>query len=171
MSTPGTSIGASTSSNDVNPDPNIQNQHRIRPNLSNRRWSQANSFFPPLQLPPRCRGQSQPTKSPTKYLQQTSGLPWSPIGYKHLTCHTPRFLPTFTNRRRGPTNCPRPLPQIPEILSTNTRDFELGDVTPPKPSEILVTGGPKTRSSEALFVCMTKRLFLVFCGRVACALI
>ena len=59
----------------------------------------------------RRRNQSQPTWSPTKYMQQTSGIHWSPSGVNNLCCQMPRLLPTFptdsadaqiiSNQRRG----------------------------------------------------------------------
>ena len=47
------------------------------------------SSLPPL------RNQYQPTWDPIKYLQQTSGIPWSPSGIEHLFRQTPRPPPTF----------------------------------------------------------------------------
>ena len=47
---PGIQQGASTSSTDVNTDPNIPNRHGPWPNISNRCRYQANKIFLPLQL-------------------------------------------------------------------------------------------------------------------------
>ena len=44
---------------------------------------------------PRPRNKSRLMWSPIKYLQQTSGIPWSPSGIKHLRCQTPRLPPIF----------------------------------------------------------------------------
>ena len=41
------------------------------------------------------RNKSRLMWSPIKYLQQTSGIPWSPSGIKHLRCQTPRLPPIF----------------------------------------------------------------------------
>ena len=159
---PGTSIGASTSSTDVYPKPNIPNWHGPQPNISNRCRSWSNNIFPLPQLLLRRCGLFQPTWSLTKYLQQTAGLPQSLPGHEHLPRQTPRFLPTFSKRRWGPTNFPQPPLQLPEIFSTDSRAFKTGTVTPPGMSEILAPGGPPTCSSEAPFIFMIKILFLIF---------
>ena len=44
---------------------------------------------------PRHHNQSQPTWDPTKYLQQTSGIPRSLSGIDHLRDQTPRLPPKF----------------------------------------------------------------------------
>ena len=108
-------LGALTSSTDVNPNPNIPNQCGLQPNVSNRLRSQENNLFPsPQPLLWRCN-QYQSMWDPTKYLKQTSGIPGSPSGHEYLRCQTPRFLPTFPNRRRGLTNFPQEPPRLPEI--------------------------------------------------------
>ena len=62
----------------------------------------------------------------------------------------------------GPTTCLQPPPQLDELLSTDTRDFEPGAVTPPKPSKILTPFGPLTRSSEDFSIIMIDLPILIF---------
>ena len=50
ISSPETLVRASTSSTDINPDPNIPNRHGPRPNISNRRRPRANNPFLPPQI-------------------------------------------------------------------------------------------------------------------------
>ena len=75
--------------------------------------------------------------------------------------------PKFSQQTPQTHKLSQPPPQIPEILSTNARAFELSAVTPLGPSEIFATGGPLTRSLEAPLNCIIERLFVVFlwsCG-------
>ena len=162
-----TSILNQISRTNTGPNQTFPTNFGISPNISNRGWSWANILLLPPQLLLRRRGKSQPIQAPTKYLQQTSGISRSLSGYDHLAHHTRRFLLNPPNRCRGPMNCPHSPPRLPEILSTDTRDFEPGAVNPPEPSEILSPGGPPTGSSEALFIYMIKRIFIIFlwlCG-------
>ena len=121
-SPPRTSVGASTSSTDINTDqiswtgtgPNQTSPTDVglRTNIINRCWSWVNYFFPLTQFPLRRRDWSPLIRSPTKYLQQTSRLQRYPSGCKHLARQTPRLCPTFPNIHRGPTNLLQPTPQL-----------------------------------------------------------
>ena len=157
-----TSIHTQISWTDIVTDQTSLTDVCLWPNISNRRWTQVNSLFLSQQLPFRWCGQSQVMWAPTKYLQQSSGLPRSPSSYNHLTCQMLMLLPTSPDIRCGPTNFPQQPLRLPGIFSTNTRTFKPGSVTPPKMSERLSPGGPLTRSLDTLSICITKRLFLVF---------
>ena len=71
---------------------------------------------------PRRRNKSQPTWAPTKYLQQTSGIPQYPSVLEHLCCQIPRLPLTFptdsaaariiSQRRRGSLNVCQTTPGI-----------------------------------------------------------
>ena len=169
---PGTLIGASTSSTDVDPyqiswtytGPNQTSPTDIGigKNISNGRWFRVNCFFLPPHIPFWRRDRSQLIQSLTKYPQQTLGLQRSSAGCEHLSLQTPRLCPTLLNRLRGHMNCLQPPPRLDELLSTNSRAFEPGAVTPPKMSEIFTVGGPPTRSSEAFLTIMIDWLVLVF---------
>ena len=118
----------------------------LKQNTSNGRRYQVNGVFPLPQILIWHRSQSQPMQAPSKYLQQTLGLPRYLLGYKYLACQMPRFLQIFLNRRRGTTNFSQLLLRLPEIISTDSRAFEPGDMTPPQLSEIFSTSGPPTWS-------------------------
>ena len=107
--------------------------------------------------------QSQPTWAPTKYLQQTSGLPQSLSGINHLCCQTPRLLPKILNIRHNPTNYSQLPPWLPEILSTDDRYSEPSVLNPLEQSKILSPGGPLTLSSKSLLGCIPKVLFAFIC--------
>ena len=170
MSTPGTSIGTLMSSTDVYPDLNVLNRHGPRPNLSNKRrfkakYLQQTLFLGQYSLPAAVAPALAPwsvstNENLTKYLQQTLGIPRSLSGYNHLARHTPRFLQTSPNRRRGPTNCPQPPPWLPGIFSTNARAFKPDAVDPPEPSRILSPVGPPTGSLEALYINDQKNIYI-----------
>ena len=67
-------------------------------------------------------------------------------------------------------NCLQPPPGLPEILSTDARDFEPGAVTPPGPYEIFAPSGPLTSFSEALLSFILGSLFdCPFYDRMSCA--
>ena len=168
MSYPGLWSGALTSSTDVDPDQNIPKQHGPQPNISPIDVDTRPIFSSRRRISLlRRRNQSQPTWTLNKYLQKTLGFPQSLSGHEHLCCQMPKFLLTFPNRLRGPTNFLRPLLRLPEISSTNARDFKPGAVTTLGQSEILSPSGPLTRSSEIHFSFITKRLLVIFlcsCG-------
>ena len=112
--------------------------------------------------------QSQPTWYPTKYMQQTSGLPWSPSGFDPLCRQTPRLLSIFSNRLCSRSNYLQLMPRLPEIFPTKTRTFEPGPVAPMGPSQILTPSLPLIFSFGALNICTLERLlaclFLWYCG-------
>ena len=83
----------STSSTDIDPDPNIPNQQRPQPNIFNRSWYRANN---PLS-PPKVSGPAPQIFSTDVIPNQISatdvGLPCSPSDHEHLLCKTPRLRP------------------------------------------------------------------------------
>ena len=141
-SPPGTLVGASMSSNDVDPyqiswtdngpDQTSLTDVGLGLNIINRHMSRFNSFFPLPQLPFRSRDWSHPIGASTKYFQHTSRLQQYPSGCEHLTRQTPRLCLTLRNRHSGPTNLPQPTPWLDESLSTDARAFEPIAATPPE---------------------------------------
>ena len=117
-------------------------------NIINKRFSLVNYFFLLPQLPHWRRDRSLPIRASTKYLQQTSSIKQYPSFYDHLARQTPRLCPTSPNRHRGPTDHLQSTPRLDEFLSTDTRAFEPGAVTPPNLSEIFTVSVPPTRSFE-----------------------
>ena len=136
---PGILIRTLTSSTDVDTnqtswthtgtDQNSPKYVGLGPNISNMRSSIVNNIFLLLHLLLQCRDWSQPIRSPTKYLQQTSGLRQYLSGFEHLTRNTPRLCPIFSNKRRGPTNFIQLPLQPDELFSTDARALEPDAVT------------------------------------------
>ena len=159
MSSPGLQSGASISSTDVDPDPNIPNQYGPRPNICNRCWSWDNDPFLPPQLF-ALEPQSIPTDGSLKTILATdvrapliSIISWAPLS-------SDAKAPTdSSDRRRGRSNYLQPTPRIPKILPINTRAFKPGAVAPLWPYQILTPGLPPTRSSGSLAI-YTLEIFL-----------
>ena len=105
------------SSTDIDPNPNIPNQHVDQPNIRNRHRPQDNKTFPPPHL-----YATAPQLSPTdvSLLHPMSGILNIHQGSASLFAICQVF-PDFTNRRRGRTNYLQPMPRLVEIFSTDAR--------------------------------------------------
>ena len=134
MFSPGILLWESISSIDINPEPNIPNQHVDRPNIHNRHRHQANNSSPSPQV--------SVSFSPAPQLSPTNACPLQPtlvlfnihqVSSKFFTRR--KGLPYFSNRRRICPNNLQPMPQLPEISSTNAGYFE--------PATRLLRGRPK----------------------------
>ena len=116
--------GTYMSSTDIDINPNILNRHVARPNIHNRHRPQANNYFLLMQL--YVSSAPVPQLSPTDAgpLQLTLGILNLHQGSSEFFNRLQLF-PKFSNRRRGCPNNLQPTPQIPEILSTDARAFEM----------------------------------------------
>ena len=129
MSSPELRLGASTSSTDVHPNPNIPNQHRPWPNISNRRQSQANNLILLPKLSAPAPQLILTDVIPNQICPMDVGDPSISVSYRAALLLDDKSSSEFSNRIRCHLNYPQLTPQIPEIFSTNTRALKLATWT------------------------------------------
>ena len=139
-------------STDIYTEPNIPNQHGTRPNICNRCWSRANYPFLLTQI-------SAPTPQPISTNVGPNKISTTDVGYPLISIRSrapfssdAKAPPYFSNRCHSRSNYLPPTPRLPEIFSTDARDFKPSVADPLRPYEVLTPSLPPTRSSEALTI-------------------